>query len=254
MRKLALFFALALLLGSRPFVRGQDEERITKLFKDAIQALGGEVYLKVVDIASEGNYFPIDRFGNTLGLARFNDYTRLPDKSRFELGSRRLERDVSVFDLQKNEGWILQGQKPTRDATPEELADFKKAVKHNIEAIFRFRYQDPNNKLFYLGPSENNVQQEMVRLIDPENDEVTIYFDRMSRLPAKLEYQSVDKRGVRLRVVQEFSQWHMIQGINTTMRIDTYENGRQVSQQFVEKIAYNGNLPDSTFAKPVPPK
>jgi hypothetical protein len=94
----------------------------------------------------------------------------------------------------------------------------------------------------------------MVKLLDPENDEVTIYFDRLSKLPAKIEYQAVDNRDIHYRETVEFSQWHMIQGVNTPLRIDTLRNGRQASQQFVLKIAYNTGLKDSFFSKPIPPK
>jgi hypothetical protein len=255
MKKLAWLLTFSFLLAIQPSVRGQDEEaKIKKLFQDAVQALGGDTFLNVTDMVSEGNYFEFDREGNTSGLQRFNDYTKLPDRSRFELGNRRTERDVRVFNLANNEGWILEGQKPTRAASPEELNDFKKAVKHSLETIFRYRYKDPENKLFYLGISDGNVNLEMVKLIDPENDEVTIYFDRLSKLPAKLEYPTVDKRGIHYHETQEFSQWHVIQGVNTTMRIDTALNGRQAAQQFILKIAYNTNLQDSFFIKPVPPK
>lgn len=254
MKRTVIVLALLLLSWSQNAVRGQDEDRIKKLFQDAIQALGGDAYSKVTDMVSNGNYFIFNREGDSSGLIQYNDYTKLPDKSRYELGNRKKELDVTVFNLGKKQGWILEGQKDTRDATAEEMKDFQDAVKHSIEAIFRFRYNDPNNKLFYLGPAENAVQLEMVKLIDPENDEVTIYFDRMSKLPAKLEFQVIDQRQIHYREVVEFSQWHMIQGVNTPMRIDTYRNGRQVSQQFVLKMAYNTGLQDSFFSKPIPPK
>jgi len=254
MRQVTVLLALLLLMTDRPLIRGQEEERIKKLFQDAIQALGGETYLKVKDMVSDGNYFMFDREGNSSGLIKYSDFTKLPDKSRFELGNRKKELDVTVFNLEKKSGWILEGQKDTRDATPEEMKEFQNSVKHSAEAIFRFRYQDPENKLFYLGPAENPVQLEMVKMIDPVNDEVTIYFDRMSKLPAKLEYQVVDLKGIHYRVVDEFSQWHMVQGVNTPMRIDSFRNGRQNSQQFLLKITYNTGLQDSFFSKPIPPK
>ncbi len=254
MRKIAIALAFGLIVFSQSYARGQDEEKIKKLFQDAIQLLGGDTYLKVTDMTSEGNYFQFDREGNSSGLIKYSDYTKLPDKSRFELGNRKKELDVTVFNLEKKQGWILEGQKDTRDATPEEMKDFQNAVKHSIETIFRFRYQNPENKLFYLGPSDDAINLEMVKMIDPENDEITIYFDRMSKLPAKLEYQVIDNRGIHYREVVEFSQWHMIQGVNTPMRMDTYRNGHQLSQQFVLKIAYNTGLQDSFFVKPIPPK
>lgn len=254
MKRLVLLLTVGLFLGSQPLVRGQEEEKIRKLFQDAIQAMGGDTYLKVVDMVSDGSYFPFDRDGKTLGLIKFFDNTKLPDKSRYELGNKKKERDVTVFNLAKNQGWILEGQKDTRNANAEEMRSFKNAVKHSIETIFRFRYQDPDNKLFYLGTSENDVKLEMVKLIDPENDEVTIYFDRMSKLPARIEYRIVDGQGIHYRETQEFSQWHVFQGVNTPLRIDSFVNGRQAAQQFIIKITYNNGLPDSFFSKPAPPK
>jgi hypothetical protein len=90
--------------------------------------------------------------------------------------------------------------------------------------------------------------------VDPENDEVIVYFDRMSRLPAKIEYRDISNKGVRRRHVEEFSQWHMKQGVNTPLRFDHYINGRRASQTFILKITYNNNLPDSLFTKPMPRK
>jgi hypothetical protein len=249
-----VLLTIGLFLGSCPFARGQDEAKIQQLFQDAIRALGGDTYLKVTDMVSNGTYYGFDRDGNSSGLIKFDDYTKLPDKSRFESGNKRKERDVTVFNLEKKEGWILEGQKDTREATPEEMEDFKNNVKHSIDTIFRTRYKDPENKLFYLGPSDADVQLEMVRLLDPENDEVTIYFDRLSKLPAKIEYQVKDKRGIHYRETQEFSQWHMIQGVNTPLRIDIMRNSRKFIQQFILKITYNNKLQDSFFSKPVPPK
>jgi len=256
MRKPAPIVILILLFCGLSPVRGQDPdaERIQKLFQDAILNLGGDTYLKVTDMVSNGNYFQFDRDGNSSGLIKFDDWTKLPDKSRFELGNRKKERDVTVFNLEKNQGWILEGQKDTRDATPAEMQDFKNAVKHTIETIFRYRYKNSDTRLFYMGVSDTDVKLEAVKLLDTDNDEVTIYFDRLSKLPAKLEYQVIDKRGIHYRETQEFSQWHSIQGINTPLRIDTYRNGRQLSQQFILKIEYNTGLQDSFFSKPVPPK
>ncbi len=69
------------------------------------------------------------------------------------------------------------------------------------------------------------------------------------------EEGSIDKgEDALLRNVVEFSQWHVIQGVRTPLRVDMFVNGRKFSQQFVVKMAYNTGLGDEAFAKPVPPK
>jgi hypothetical protein len=249
---LFIFLLAVVFLGN---ARGQDEEKIKRLFEGAIQAMGGDAYLNVSDMVSEGNYFGFDRDGNSSSLVKYNDYTKLPDKSRFELGNRKKERDVTVYNLEKNEGWILEGQKDTRAATKDEMNGFRSDVKHTIENIFRSRYRDPQIKYFYLGAGEGlDVTLEMVQMLDPENDTTTVYFDRASKLPAKVEYSRVNQRGIKERHIQEFSQWQKIQGVNTPLRLDGYVNGRKTFQSFVTKINYNNNLPDSFFAKPIPPE
>jgi hypothetical protein len=236
-------------------VQNRGEDGALKIFEDAVEAMGGSAFLNVTDMVSNGNYFVFDRSGASSPLIKFTDYTRLPDKSRYELGNNKKALDITIFNLEKDEGWIVEGQKDPRAATPDEMREFRNVVKHSLEIIFRYRYKDPQNKLFYLGPGEGReVSLERVKLIDPENDEVTIYFDRSSKLPKKLEYTERDNNGVRQRMVNEFSQWHWIQGIRTSLRTDGYVNGRQSFQSHIIEINYNNDLPDSLFSKPLPAK
>jgi hypothetical protein len=252
MRKLVWIFFFFVVASP---VHSQDNDVARRFFEDAVEAMGGEAFLNVENMVSEGNYFLFNRFGDSSPLIKFKDYTKLPDKSRNELGNRKNELQITVFNLEKNEGWILEGQKETREATPEEMREFDKLAKHSLENIFHSRYKDPDNRLFYIGPGEGReFTLERVKLIDPSNDEVTIYFDRASKLPAKIEYTQISKEGVRQRITVEYSQWHWIQDVRASLRTDTYVNGQQASQSFILKIEFNADLPDSFFSKPVPPE
>ena len=243
-----LFFCLTLSAA-----RGQDTagEKVRTIFEDAIAAMGGDAYLDVRDMVSEGQYFAFNNRGESSGLIKFTDYTMLPDKSRFELGNKKNELEITIFDLTKNEGWIIEGSLEARAATENEMKSFRASANHSLDNIFRFRWKDPQNKLFYVGAGEGaDVTLDVVRFIDPENDEVVIYFDRISKLPAKIETRLVNERGVRVRMVDEYSQWHKTQGVLTPMRIDSFTNGRRSSQQFLLKLSYNNNLSDDFFSKP----
>jgi hypothetical protein len=238
-----------------PFAQCQDKEKIKALFQDAIQAMGGDAYLNVTDLVSNGQRFYFSNQGESSGVIKFSDYTKFPDKSRFEQGNRKSDLDITVFNLEAKEGWILEGQKGTREAKSEEMKEFKAAMKHSMDNIFRFRYRDPSNKLFYLGSGEGqDITLEMVKLLDPENDEVTVYFDRISKLPAKIEYHNISNKGIHQHIVKEYSQWHEFQGVNTPLRIDSFVNGRKSWQHFITKISYNNNLSNSLFSKPTQPK
>ena len=249
-RRAALVLLAAALCS--PVCRGE-EDRARRLFEDAIAAMGGDAFLGVKDIVSEGRYFTFDRYGASSGLIRFTDYTKLPDKSRFELGTRKKELEITVFNLERDEGWVLEGQKGTRDANAEEMKGFRAAANHSLENIFRFRYRDPLNKLFYLGAGAGkDASLDVVKLIDPENDEILVYFDRASRLPVKLETGRLNDRGWE-RLTSEFSRWHTIQ-VNTAA--DRRDRGRAPRLPAVHhaKITYNNGLQDEFFSRPEPPK
>ena len=83
MKKLALF--LVIVLSSVPIAQSQDEEKIQALFRNAIEAMGGDAYLKAVNMVTEGQRFYFNISGESSGLIKFVDYTKFPDKSRFEL-------------------------------------------------------------------------------------------------------------------------------------------------------------------------
>ena len=244
---------MILLCLTLPAASGDEtsEEKIRTLFEDAIAAMGGDAYMDVRDIVSEGQYFVFNNRGESSGLIKFADYTKLPDKSRFELGNRKNEMEVTIFNLEKDEGWIIEGELEAKDASESDMKSFRAAADHSIENIMRFRWKDPKNKLFYLGAGDGaDVTRDVVRLISPENDEVIVYFDRISKLPVKVETQQINARGIRVRIVDEYSQWHKIQGVLTPMRIDSFTNGRRSSQMFFLKLSYNNNLRDDLFSKP----
>ena len=131
MKKL-IFACLILTFFNYGIVRGE-ENRSMKLFEDAIEAMGGDAFLSVKDMVSKGNYFQFDRHGASSPLIKFTDYTSLPDKSRYELGNKIKELDITVFNLETNEGWILEGQKETKAATADEMREFRNVVKHSLD-------------------------------------------------------------------------------------------------------------------------
>jgi hypothetical protein len=56
--------------------------------------------------------------------------------------------------------------------------------------------------------------------------------------------------GVRRKQEREFSNWHVIQGINIALRLDTYVDGEMSTQQFWEEVAFNAPIPEDYFLEP----
>ena len=81
-------------------------------------------------------------------------------------------------------------------------------------------------------------------------NQARIAFDVGSGLPFRMEYQEIGKFGRKLRIAEEFSNWHVIEGVNTPMRTDRFTNEEPSAQVFITKIDYNVGLPDSLFTEP----
>lgn len=227
----------------------QQNEKTKALIDRAIQAMGGSAYLSVKDYSAAGRYYMIEE--DRQGWAEFTDQTRLPSKSRQELG-KKSDKETTIFDLDAGKGWIMQGDYDLKPATSEQIERFKRSVKHNLDNLFRFRIKEPGVSLHYFGSEILNGRKpvEVVELIDAENDTVRIYFEESSGLPYRLAFEEIGRYGRKLRIFEEYSNWHEFQGVNTPLRVDRFTNGEPSSQVFVAKIAYNANLPDSLFAEP----
>ena len=230
-------------------VGAQQNEKVQALVDRAIEAMGGDKYLSVKDYSSEGRYYVIRE--NRQGWAEFLDWTQLPSRSRFELG-KKSDKETTIFDLEAGKGWIMYGDFEVKPASEEQLEEFKRASKRSLENLFRFRIKEEGVTLHYMGAEIINGRKpvEMIQLIDAENDILKIYFEESSGLPYRLEYDGVENHGRKVRIFEEYSNWHVIQGVKTPLRIDRLTAGEPSSQLFINKITYNSGLPNGLFIEP----
>ena len=80
------------------------------------------------------------------------------------------------------------------------------------------------------------------------NDAVTIELDETSHLPLSRTFQS---RNPLYRdfdeYVDQYDDYHPMQGIMTPLTITRLKNGDMVSQRFLTKVTYNTSLPADLF-------
>lgn len=231
----------------------QNKARVA--IEQAIEAMGGQAFSKVRDIQTEGRYFPF-KDGRSLGLVRYLDYTRIPDRSRFQLGLGK-NAQIFVHNLELGKGWIQEGKDEIQEISETELKEFRRNIKHTLELVFRTRYKDPEVKLFYFGPEElsgGGEAMEAVELLDAENVSTLVYLDRTTHLPVRLEYTTLNKMGVKLKEEVEYSNWQVVEGVKVPFNVQMTVDNQTSSQTFIEKITFSAPIPESFFQKPVPKK
>jgi hypothetical protein len=116
------------------------------LLNQAIQALGGQAWLNIHDIESEGRSFSFYHGRPTSNGVLFWRFVEYPDKERIELTK---ERDVAEV-YTGNKGYEIT-YKGAHEIEKKDLDDYLRHRRLSIETILRTWVNDPKVALFYDG-------------------------------------------------------------------------------------------------------
>jgi len=226
----------------------ESEKRAREVLEAATEALGGQKYLTVKSVIGRGLYSQFNEKGELQALLPFVDYIVYPDRERVEFGKgkqRFIQTNVG------ESGWIYDGQsRNLRDQKEEEIANFKRGLRRNIDTIMRGRWRAAGVTLRFLGERELWFRQrgEGVEITFPLEGEVTerveVYFDPHTHLPVKLAY---DNEEDRFYLYQEFG------GIKASMRVDHFKGDLQTARISYDSIEFNAPVDHTLFEKPLRP-
>jgi hypothetical protein len=239
-------------IGMPAWAAGLEEpSKALQVVNAAIEAMGGPAYRNVQNVSSSGRYFMF-REGRK-GFTRFADWTVYQDpvRWRFQLAKGK-RQTLQVYNLGLNKGWVLEGLFKLEPVTEEDLKDFRRIVKRDMDYLLRNRLEEEGLKMFYYGPDDvaGSGELEAVEFLDEANDSVVIYFNRDSHLPVRTETQVTNRMGVRYKSETEFYNWHNIKGVLTPLRLDMLSDGELTQQRHIEELDYNVPIPESFFLEP----
>src|SRR5258708_1949355 len=121
-----------------------DDQKPEQIIKRAIDVYGGSVYLNVHTIIGRG-FYTMYRDGLSQLPARFVDYIVYPDKERTEFTGGGTHLIQANFG---DQGWNFDGATKTiKDQKPEQIEDFKFAVKTSIDYLLRGNWRKERAKL-----------------------------------------------------------------------------------------------------------
>ncbi|HKN60690.1 MAG TPA: hypothetical protein VJW93_05915 [Candidatus Acidoferrales bacterium] len=224
----------------------QSAAKAKGIIQQAVDALGGQMYLNVHDITCTGQLSQFGHSGDLNGFAKFIDYEQPPLKDRQEnMPKRNL---INVFNGDK--GWVLD-RGGVSEAATSDVARFQEDVKIDIDNILRHRVHESNMIFRYAGPDVVDLKEaDWIEIIDNENRTIRIAFARSTHLPIR---KTVDIRDpstqLKSQEVEYYSLYHPIDGVQTAFQITRERNGFKVYQVFFDKCQYNTNVPDSLFTK-----
>jgi hypothetical protein len=230
------------------------DEKAEKVLQKAIQAVGGDAYVKVQTVIGRG-FFTEYKDGVSLIPSKFVDYIAYPNRERTEFtsgGARIIQTNTA------DKGWLFDGAAKTiKDQNAQQLEDFRFAMITSMENVLHGWWRQKGAVLNYVGRREAGIgrRNETVRLTYPDGFWVEYEFAATDGMPAKVLYKRKQKNPdtEEMQDIAEEDRLFKpitIDGIVTPYVIDHFRNGVQTSRIAYESIEFNKPLADSLFAKP----
>jgi len=215
-----------------------------QILNDMIRALGGDAYLNMRTMTSEGRTYGFSHGRpNTMSIL-FWRFWEWPDKERVEITKQRDIIELFVGD----QGYeITYKGTVTQDA--KEMEDYSRRRDHSLEWVIRKWLPAQGTMILYDGTAmvEQNLADQ-VSVLNSQNDSVTISVDPRSHLPVKISYSwrdPVDRQMDDESVV--FSNYKLVQGIQTPYSTVRNRNGEMTNQRFITSVSYNTDLAPDLF-------
>ncbi len=226
-------------------------EKAEQILQQAATALGGANYLSVSTIIGRG-FYTLYKDGQPGLPLTFVDYIAYPDKERTEF---RGEGFKSIQINTGDTGWIFDGiAKTLKDLKPEQVNDFKLAMRINVDNLLRGTWRKDGAKLSYAGRREAGVgrRNEAVRLVYPDGFTVEFEFGAQDHLPAKIHYLKKHPENADEFIKEEdrMAQYLNLNGILAPFVIDHYSAGVQTSRTNYKSIEFNTPIAETLFARP----
>jgi hypothetical protein len=233
-----------------------NQEKGKRIVDEALAALGGEKFLAVKDRLETGRAYSFYRDELT-GLARAKIYTRYLDKApagqlaQHERQSFGKDDDQIILFLPDNAYQITyRGARPLQG---QRFARYLDSTRRNIFYILRHRLNEPG--LTFEAQSATvwqNTPVEIVDITDAENNTVTVYFHRTTKLPVRQMFVRRDpKTKERIEEVSIFSKYRDVgDGVQWPFVIMAERNGEKLFELYSETVTINQGLTDDLFTLP----
>jgi hypothetical protein len=234
------------------------EQRGKKIIGDAIQALGGDNFLKMEDRIERGRAYSFYR-DNISGRDVATIYTRYitvpAGQSGTFVGQRERQafgkdEDYSVLFTEKG-GWEITWR-GTKELPKDRVDRYRETTLRNIFYILRQRLHEPG-LIFESRGSDvfDNQPVDIVDVTDSQDRVVTVYFHQSTKLPVRQSYKRFNPETKEQdEEVTLFSRYREVNGIQWPLQIHRERNGEKVYEIFSETVQFNRDLADDIFSLP----
>lgn len=237
------------------------QERGKRVVNEALQALGGDAFLRMEDRVETGRAYSFfrERLAG-LSVARF--YTRYLTPPAATAASGKIyvrerqsfgkNQESSAVLFSEEGAWEItfRGARPIDD---QRYANYKDSTQRNIFYILRQRLREPGLELYSKGPDFWQYRPvEIVDVTDATNVTVTVYFDQLSKLPVRQVFRRRNPQYKDFDTEEAvFAKYRDVGGgVKWPFDVRRDRNGEKIFEMFADSVKINQNLTDDRFTLP----
>ena len=229
-------------------------EKGRKLLDLMVAALGGDAWMHRNFWTIEGHSATFYKGKPNEGVTAYEEFHRSqPFAERIEIISKigifiaTEKRDiVQVWTPENGYEITYRGKK---ELPKEIVADSKRRREHSLEAVIKVWLKEPGVVVVYEGTSmvEHHLS-DRVTVLSPNNDAVTVELDEATHLPLSRRFEFRNDIYKDHDVdLEQYDDYHMMNGLMTALTITRFRNGDMTSQRFNTKVTYNKELAPALF-------
>lgn len=227
-----------------------DPQAGRKLLDKMVEALGGAAWLNVTDYSCTGQTGTFYKNAANPYVTQFERYVRLrPFGERTIIVSKQgaliptTKRDVAViWTTDKGYEVTYKGKKEIPEKDEKEFFLYEN---HSLDKVMREWVKQPGVLITYEGTEliERKVADK-VSILTTDNDGVTLDLDEITHLPISLTFKWRDPTYKDFNTeVQQYDDYHPIEGIMTPLTLTRLHNGDMTSEVFLKEVHYNVHFP-----------
>jgi hypothetical protein len=256
--RIGVFLALAASAAFCARAQENPADRGKRVVSEALQALGGDAFLRMEDRVETGRAYSFYRSELTgLDIAKiYTRYARRGDPAaagKVRLSERETfgKKEEAAVLFSPEGAWELtfRGARPLAD---ERYANFQDSTRRSIFYILHERLNEPGLTLLSEGADMfENRPVEIVSIADADNQTLTVYFSQSDKLPVRQQFR---RRNIQFKDFDTettiFANFRAVGGVRWPFNIRRERNGDKIYEMFSESVEIDKNLPDNLFTLP----
>jgi hypothetical protein len=219
-------------------------QKACQVLTDMIRGLGGDAYLSIRDVQTEGRTYGFYHGKPNSMSILFWRFWEWPDKERIELTKQRDVTELFIGD----KGYEIT-YKGTATQETKEMTDYLRRRDHSLEWVIRKWLPAQGTMILYSGTAmvERNLADQ-ITILNSENDSVLLSVDPRTHLPVKKTYSWRDPLDRQMDEESEiFANYKPVQGIQTPYSTVRELNEDMTNQRFITSVTYNTGLAPTLF-------